>query len=456
MDSPPEQGFGPRFALPVVLGPALNSVNTTMIAVALVPIARATGTSASDVVLLVASIYLASAVAQPALGRLVDLYGPRKVYVLGMALAAVAGLVPVVFPTFTGALVSRVAIGIGTCGVYPAVMTSIRNRSVSSGREAPRALFAAVSVSGLVGASVGPVLGGVLVEHLGWQAIFAVNAPYAVAAMALALLWLPSDRTHVRPAGADGGRHPLDLPGILLFTVAVGAALACVPGVGPGGYRFLPVAAAAAAGLYLWERRHPLPFLDFRMLAATPALVRTYARLFLVHACVYLVIYGLTPWLQSAAGYTADEAGWMQVPGVVLAGVAAALVARVRGIRAPLVAAAAVPVVGGLLLTVATDTAPPWFLLVVIALFGPPQGLSAVSNQVALQRQAPEGRMGSVSGMSRTAVQVGAIAASSIIGAAFGPAATDAGLHLIGWVIAGLAAAALLLTVTDPALRRSL
>ncbi|CAL9333241.1 Putative multidrug resistance protein MdtD [Nocardiopsis dassonvillei] len=453
MGSPPAEGFAPRFALPVVLGPALNSVNTTMIAVALVPIAEATGTSASEVVLLVASIYLASAVAQPVLGRLVDLYGPRRVYVLGMAVTAVAGLVPLAFPTFAGALVSRVVIGIGTSGVYPAVMTSIRNRSAASGREAPRALFAAVSVSGLVSASVGPVLGGVLVEYLGWQSIFAVNAPYAVVAMVTALLWLPPDRTHVRPAGADG-RRPLDLPGVLLFTVAAGSALAAVLGLGPDRHLLVPVAVAAAAGLFLWERRHPLPFLDLRMLAARPELLRTYARLFLVHTCVYLVIYGLTPWLQSAAGYAADTAGWMQVPAVVLAGAAAALVARSRGIRAPLVAAAAVPVAGGLLLTVVTDTAPVWFLLVVMALFGPPQGFSAVSNQVAIQGQAPEGTMGSVSGMSRTAIQVGAITASSVIGSAFGPQITDAGLHLIGWTIVALAASALLLTVTDPALRR--
>ncbi|MGQ4267487.1 MFS transporter [Nocardiopsis changdeensis] len=396
-------GFGPRFALPVLLGPALNSVNTTMIAVALVPISRATGTEASGVILLVTALYVASAVSQPVLGRLVDRYGPKRLYVAGMALAAAAGLVPLLAPTFAGALVSRVAVGIGTSAAYPAAMTAIRNRSVRTGREPPRGLFSALSVSSLVSAAVGPVLGGVLVESFGWQAIFVVNTPYAVVAAACALAGLPSDRTHQRPE-APGGR----------------------------------------------SRRFPM----LRVLAARPELLRTYGRMFLVHACTYLVVYGLTPWMQAAAGYTADAAGWMQLPGVVLAGAAAALVSRVRGVRVPLVVAAAVPIAGGLLLTRVDADASVWLLLAVIVLFGPPQGLAAVSNQVVLHRQAPAGRMGVVSGLSRTAVQLSAIAASGVIGPVFGATPTDAGLHALGWIIAGLGAAALSLTAADPGLRR--
>ncbi|KOX16306.1 MFS transporter [Nocardiopsis sp. NRRL B-16309] len=457
MSPSPADGFGPRFALPVLLGPALNSVNTTMIAVALVPIARATGTSPADVILLVAGLYLASAVAQPAMGGLVDRYGPRRIYVAGMAVAAIAGLVPLAFPAFAGALASRVMIGIGTSAAYPAVMAAIRNQSARAGREAPRGLFAAVSVSGLVSAAVGPVLGGVLVEGFGWQAIFVVNAPYAVVAMACALVGLPSDRTRdaqTGPAAEERGPGGPDLPGLVVFAVAIGAALLFALDAGTDRLWLLLVAVVGAVALYVWERRHPRPFLDVRMLAAHPALVRTYARLFLVYLCTYLVIYGITPWLQSAAGYTADAAGWMQLPAVVLAGAAAALVSRSRGVRVPLIVAASVLVVGGLFLTVTTAAAPMWVLLAVIALFGPPQGLTAVSNQVAVYGQAPEGRMGSVAGLSRTAIQVAAIAASGIIGPVFGPAPSDGGLHAIGWTIAALAGAALLLTVLDPALRR--
>ncbi|MBE1876074.1 MFS transporter [Myceligenerans pegani] len=451
----PADGFGARFALPLVLGPALNSINTTMISVALVPIADATGTSVSQVVLLVAGLYLASAVAQPVMGKLVDLYGPRKIYVTGMALAALAGLVPLFAPTFAGALVSRIVVGVGTSAAYPAAMASIRVQATRVGREPPRELFSALSVSSLTSAAVGPVLGGVLVAGFGWPAIFVVNAPYGVAAIAFALRWLPGDRDRPRVAdGGAGGRGSLDVSGLVLFAVAVGTALVFALGLWPGRYWLPAVTAVAVAALVFWERRHPEPFLDVRTLTARPALVRTYARLFLVYSCMYLVIYGMTQWLQATAGYTADAAGWMQLPAVVLAGVAAALVSRGRGIRLPLLLAAAIPAAGGLLLTTLSHDSPTWVILAAIALFGPPQGLAAVSNQVALYRQAPDRQMGVSAGMSRTAVQLGAIAASSVIGPLFGRGATDADLHVVGWIITALAAAALLLTATDPALRR--
>lgn len=357
----PPGGFGVRLALPLVIGPALNSINTTMIAVALVPIARAMGTTAAQTILLVACLYLAAAVAQPAMGRLVDLYGPRRVYVTGMAVAAVAGLVPLVLPTFGGALAARIAIGVGTSGAYPAAMAAIRVGATQLRREPPRALFSALSVSSLTSAAIGPVLGGILVEHFGWQAIFVVNAPYAVVALVLALLWLPAGRP---TATGDGpGQESLDLPGLVLFTVTIGAALVVVLGLWPGQYWLLLVAAATGTALVLWERRRPHPFLDVRMLAANPALLRTFARLFLVYTCTYLVIYGVTQWLQSAAGYAADAAGWMQLPAVVLAGLAAAVVSRSRGLRAPLIVAAALPVVGGVLLTVVVALATAALLL---------------------------------------------------------------------------------------------
>lgn len=449
-------GFGARFALPLVLGPALNSINTTMISVALVPIAQATGASTSQVILLVAGLYLAGAIAQPVLGRLVDLHGPRRIYVLGMATAALAGLVPLFVPTFGAALAARIVVGIGTSSAYPAAMASIRAQAARTGREPPRGLFSALSVSSLTSAAVGPVLGGVLVTHFGWQSIFVANAPYGLAAIVLALLWLPSDRLRpaaTRPEADAGRRPPLDVAGLLLFAVAVASVLVFVLGLWPGQYWLPGVTVATAAALVAWERRRDQPFIDVRMLAARPALLRTYARLFLVYTCTYLVIYGMTQWLQAAAGYSAGAAGWMQLPAVLLAGAAATLASRTRGLRVPLVVAATIPAVGGVLLTFLDAGSPTWVVLVAIALFGPTQGLAAVSNQVALYHQAPPRQTGVSAGMSRTAVQLGAIAASGVIGPVFGSGVTDRDLHLVGWTITGLAATALLLTATDRALR---
>lgn len=75
---PSERGFGPRFVAPVLIGPVLNPINTTMISVALVPISRDLGIPTSRAIWLVAGPYLASAVAQPVIGRFADLLGPRR------------------------------------------------------------------------------------------------------------------------------------------------------------------------------------------------------------------------------------------------------------------------------------------------------------------------------------------------------------------------------------------
>lgn len=118
-----------------------------MIAVALVPIARDTGVSAATAVWLVA-----------------DMFDPRKVYFFGLIMAAVCGLIPTLFPSFLGALIARLGIGIGTSVAYPAVMVLIRDDAERHGRDTPKGLLAAVSFSSLATATVGPVLGGVLVD----------------------------------------------------------------------------------------------------------------------------------------------------------------------------------------------------------------------------------------------------------------------------------------------------
>lgn len=167
--APSDIGFGPRFIAPVLLGPALNPVNITMIAVALVPISQATGTSASLAIWLVAGLYVVSAVAQPAMGRVADIFGPKKVYVAGLLIVMVGGLVPAVWASFPGALLARLIIGLGASAAYPSAMTLISDQARRLGRPTPRPLLTGLSVFGLVTTAVGPVIGGLLVHHLGWQ-----------------------------------------------------------------------------------------------------------------------------------------------------------------------------------------------------------------------------------------------------------------------------------------------
>ncbi len=446
-------GFTARFVVPVLLAPALNPINTTIIAVALVPIAEATGVDASATVWLIAVLYLASAVGQPTMGRLADLVGPKRIFLVGLAITAVAGLVPLFAPTFLGALIARLGIGIGSSAAYPSAMSLIGDQSTRLARPVPPALLSGLSASSLVTSAIGPVIGGVLLEVWGWQSVFLVNTPYALAVIAMGAAWLPADRT--RPAAASiRPRAKLDILGMGLFAGAVTALLLWLLDLAAGRHWLAAVTVAALGALGAWELRHPAPFLDVRELVRNAALTRTYLRLFLVSACVFLVVYGLTPWLQAEGGQSSLASGLLQLPAAVTAGIAVAVVARTTRVRAPLLVAAASTAAVGVLLAFTTAATPLWIIVCAIALVGVPRGLASVSNQAALYAQAPRDQLGASAGLSRAAVQIAAISATALIGPVFGPAPTDGALHVIGWTIAALGATAVVLTAVDRSLRR--
>jgi MFS family permease len=164
--------------------------------------------------------------------------------------------------------------------------------------------------------------------------------------------------------------------------------------------------------------------------------------------------YGFSQWVQDVAGYSSDQAGYLQLPAALVAGLASVLVARRTTVRGPLVIAATVPVLGGLLLLGLHTGSPIVLLALAPALFGIPQALASVSNQAALYRIVPPESIGTAAGLSRTSVYIGAIAASSLIGGVFGQAPTTPDLHVLGWVIVGIAVVLSALTIGDRALRR--
>ena len=450
----PVTGFSPRFVVPVLIGPVLNPINTTMISVALVPIAADLGVSSATVIWLVAGLYLASAIAQPTMGKLADRFGPRRVYLIGLIVVLVAGVLPILFHSFAGVLLARILLGIGTSAAYPSAMALIRDQSVRLGEPAPQTLLSGISIASLTTAAVGPPLGGLLIALFGWPSIFLVNIPLAGAALVMAALWLPLDSTRLVPKNTGSALASIDPVGILLFGGTIAALLVFLLDLS-SGYWWLLVLGVALGGLLVWwELRRSTPFLDLRMLGSNGPLTRTYARLFLLYLASYLMTYGFSQWLQDAAGYSSGVAGLLQLPTALLAGVASLVVARTTALRVPLIIAAVMPLVGGVLIASLTSDASIGLLITIAGLFGVAQGLSSVSNQAALYRQAPVDQIGTAAGLSRTSTYLGAIASSSIIGLVFGQAPTDGDVHVIGWVIVVAVAIAGVLAVTDASLGR--
>jgi len=442
--------YGARFLAPLFLGPLLNPINTTMISVALVPISHDLGVPSSTVVWLVAGLYLASAIAQPTLGRVGDILGPRRVYAVGLVVVAIAGLLPSLLSGFGPVVAARVLIGIGTSAAYPSVMAMIRVRSREAGVETPPVVLSGISISTLTTTAVGPVLGGVLIQVAGWQAIFLVNVPLALAALVMLWVWVPPDR---REPGAQRPRvADLDPVGILLFAATVASLLVFALKLSTPHWWLLVIAAVALFGLLVWELRQAGPFIDFRMLASNGALTRTYLRMFLLYLGFYSMTYGYTQWIQDDAGYSSSQAGFLQLPTALLAGAMSLAIARTAKVRWPILVATATPIVGGLLMVWLQASTPLLYLLLIAAVFGVAQGLASVSNQQVLYRQSPPDRVGTASGLSRTFVYLGAICASGVLGASFGETPSDGDVHLIGLIVCGCSVAAFLLAFFDRAL----
>jgi len=448
-----ETGFGPRFVIPILFGPLLNPINTTMIAVALAPIEADLHIGADQGIWLVASLYLASAIAQPTMGKLADRFGPKKIFLVGMVIVLLAGLLPEFFTTFGGAIASRVLIGIGTSSAYPAAMAAIRNQSDRLKIATPPLVLGLLSISSLVSAAAGPPIAGVLIGAFGWHSIFLVNVPLAAAGLVLAAVWMPSDRIRPIRGAALPIRTALDPLGLVLFGITIASLLVFLLDLA-SGFWFLPVVTVLAlVGLILWELRATAPFIDVRMLATNGPMTRTYLRLFLVYGITYTVTYSFSQWVQDVVGLDSSTAGLIQLPGAVLAGFASFYFARKAGVRIPLILAALIPLAGGAVILALTSASPFWLLVLTPIIFGVPQGLASVSNQAALYRQVPADAIGSAAGLSRTSIYIGAIASTSLIGGVYGETPSTGGLHTLGWVILALAVVLSALTIFDRALK---
>jgi len=173
--------FDNRFLAPLYVGTAMNPVNTSLIATALVAIAQAMHVPLGRTAMLVAVLYLASAIAQPTAGKLAEELGPRRVFVGGALLVLAAGLVGGLAQSFEMLLAARVLLGLGTSAGYPVSMLLIRRRAEQAGlAEAPGSVLGGISIAAQVTAAVGLPLGGFLVGLFGWRATFLVNVPVAL------------------------------------------------------------------------------------------------------------------------------------------------------------------------------------------------------------------------------------------------------------------------------------
>ena len=172
----------------VCVGFFMILVDTTIVSVATPTILSALHTDVDSVVWVTSAYLLAYAVPLLITGRLGDRFGPRRVYLVGLAVFTLASLWCGLTDTITGLIIARVVQGLGAAVMMPQTMAVITRTFPAESRGRAMSLWGAVAG---VATLVGPILGGVLVDGLGWEWIFFVNVPVGVAGFVLALRLVP-------------------------------------------------------------------------------------------------------------------------------------------------------------------------------------------------------------------------------------------------------------------------
>jgi MFS family permease len=446
----PDRAFSWRFTTPLFIGSALNPVNSSLIATALLPIAHGIGVPIGQTAALVTALYLASAIAQPTAGKAAEVLGPRRVFLAGIVLVAAGGMLGGFAQDLITLLISRVLIGLGTSCAYPTAMLLIRSRARAAGLDKPPGgVLGGLQIAGIATGSLGLPVGGVLVGALGWRSVFFINVPVALIALTAALVWVAPDEPLKRPFRSRELAARLDVRGIAVFAAAMIALLLFLFFL-PTTHWYLPAASAVLwIALVLWELRADAPFLDVRMLRANKPLTSTYLRFGLALLCQYAVLYGVTQWVEGVRHLSETQAGLLLLPMTLVSGLIIAPVARRNLVRGPVIAAAVACLIGSAGVFALSASAWIGWIVAITLFFGLVVGFAAAGNQTALYAQAPPEQLGTASGLLRTFGYVGSIASSAITGLVFHTSVSDSGVHLIAWIMIGVSVVLLLASVLD-------
>jgi EmrB/QacA subfamily drug resistance transporter len=199
---------------------------------------------------------------------LADRFGRRRVFLFGLVGFAVASVLAAASQSVGEVIASRALMGVAAACVMPPALSLVAVLFPPELR--PKAVGVWSAVGG-VGLALGPVLGGVLVDVAGWPWVFLVNLPFVVLAVPLGMVWLPESR---RP-----GVPPLDIPGVVMSTVALtGIVFALIEGVDAGWTNPAVLAAAvigivAGVAFFATELHRRNPLFDVRVLVRRPVAV---------------------------------------------------------------------------------------------------------------------------------------------------------------------------------------
>ncbi|EDX22715.1 MFS transporter [Streptomyces sp. Mg1] len=407
----------------VAIGVMMVTLDGTIVAVANPAIQKDLGASLADVQWITNGYLLALAVSLITAGKLGDRFGHRQTFLIGIAGFAVSSAAIGISGSVELVIGFRVAQGLFGALLMPAALGLLRATFPAE------KLNMAIGIWGMViGASTaaGPIVGGLLVEHVSWQSVFFINVPVGVIALVFGLVILVDHR-------AENAPRSFDVLGVLLLSGAMFSliwALIKAAEWGWGDSRtalFLALSVLCFGLFALWETRVGEPLIPLGMFRSLPLSAGTVLMVLMAFAFMGGLFF-VTFYLQNVHGMSPVDSGLHLLPltGMMIVGspLAGAAITKV-GPRVPLVAgmvATAVACFGMARLTAGTGTLTMslWFALLGLGLAPVMVGATEV-----IVGNAPLELSGVAGGLQQAAMQVGGSLGTAVLGAVMAGTVSD-------------------------------
>ncbi|MEC3952813.1 MFS transporter [Nocardia sp. CDC153] len=355
-------------------------------------------------------------------GATADRFGRKRVFRIGLLTFAAGSLLCSLAPTIEVLIGARFVQAIGGSMLNPVAMSIIT--TVFTGKvERARAVGVWGAVVG-ISTALGPMVGGVLIDTLGWQSVFWINLPIVAVAFALTSVYVPETKS-ATPRSMDPIGQLLAMA--VLFTLVFGL-IEQRPAV-------FVVSAAALAGFLWHEARHPSPFIDLRFFRSFPFSSAT-----VIAVCSFAALgaflFDMSLYLQGTRHFSAVHTGLLYLPMalgmLIFSPLSGRLVGR-YGTKPSLLISGVLMAVGAIGLTMLRADTPIWQLIITFTVFGIGFGMVNAPITTTAVSGMPLDRAGAAAAVASTSRQVGVS-----LGVALCGALTGAGLW---WTIAGFAAA---------------
>src|SRR5215469_9924243 len=391
------------------------ALDLTILNIALPAISAELHASTRDLQWIVDAYSLAFAAVMLPAGLVGDRVGRRRLLLTGLAVFGGASMWCAVSVSAGELIAARALLGLGAGIVFPLSMAVVSAAFGDAERPKAIGILTAVVAAGL---PLGPVLGGLLLQHFSWHSVFWINVPAVCLALAACAVLVPESRNPAAP--------PLDVPGVLL---SAGAVICLVWGVmdgpergwtAPSSWALLTGSAVLLAAFLRREHRAVHPLID-RQLFADRRFTWGTAATVAVSVALFGLMFTVPQYLQGVVGDDPVSAGLRLMPmvgGLLVAGGAASPVARAVGTRLT-VAAGLTLLTAGLAVLSQVHPATGYAIVATgLALCGLGTGASVAAAMDAVMAAAGGGEAGAGASLNSTLRQVGGAIAVAVLGSA--------------------------------------